>query len=137
MAAVTPTEADIRMVSADTGVRVRLGETCTAGEWVYLNTGDDRYWQTDATDSAKAQVAGFLMTGGDAGDYATMANVIGQEVDVGATLTVGEIYVLSSTKGAIEPEADSSSGDYISIAGVGVTGGNLKLTLFSSGAQVP
>ena len=59
------------------------------------------------------------------------------EVDIGGTVTVGGVYVLSGTAGAIAPVADLATGDYTTVIGIGKTATNLKLGIFSPAVIIP
>jgi hypothetical protein len=112
------------------------GETITAGQPLYLKASDTRYWKADSdASSATATVIGIALNGSSAGQPVRVQT--GGDINIGATLTVGEIYVLSATAGAICPEGDLVTDDFVSILGVATTASNLKLRVFVSGVDVP
>ena len=86
--------------------------------------------------AATASVVGIALNNASDGQPLTYA-MPGSVVNMGATVTVGEIYVLSGTAGGVAPEADLASDDYVVILGVGVTTANLKFSLINSGVQIP
>lgn len=137
--------ADLTITAANVAVKdatltqmslVTYGETVTQGMPVYLNTGDGEYYKADADNTATtATVAGVAVTPGGDGEPGLICTE--GPLDVGATLTVGEIYVLSGTAGGIAPEADLASLDYVSILGVATAADTLTINLINSGVQIP
>ena len=55
------------------------------------------------------------------------------KINVGATLTVGETYVLGDTAGAIYPIGDLGSGDYVTYLGYATTTSLLQLMITATG----
>ncbi len=139
--------ADLSITAANVGIqstgattsKVQAGESITQGNPVYLSTGDSKYYQCDAdAGAANAQCAGVAMTPADADGYFIMATPSDNTtIDLGATLTIGTIYVLSGTKGAIAPSADLASGDYVTVLGVATAADKLVLKINVSGVAVP
>lgn len=137
MADLSITAANVDLLSGSER-QGTFGATVTAGQAVYKDTADNndlKLAQADGT-ALEATVAGIALNGGadgQPGDYQT-AGVI----DIGATATEGEIYVLSQTAGGICPEADIvTEDDYVTIIGVGNSDGNISLNIHVSGAQIP
>jgi len=113
------------------------GATITAGQAVYSDSSDNndlKLAQSDGT-AAEATVKGIAMGGGADGQPITIAK--GGDIDLGATLTVGETYVLSQTAGGICPIGDLAVGDYVSIIGVATAADNLEIHIINSGVEVP
>lgn len=128
-------------VIAGTGAKKRsktAGATITAGQTVYLDTADDRLKLADA-DGATALRApwGIALHGASAGQPLTVQ--WGGLITIGATVTVGEIYVQDDTPGGIMPEGDLESGDYVCILGVGISATQIMLIdgFLASGVAVP
>ena len=137
MADVSVTAASVAMhaVAATTEL-VTYGETITQGEVVYRDSTSSKMKLADADLSeAAATVYGIALTPGDLDDKGYIAKA--GPIDIGATLTVGEIYVLSSTAGAIAPEADLAADDYVSIIGVASAADQLDIDLNNTGVVVP
>lgn len=137
--------ADLSVTAADVGVSdssgsliiVQAGEAVTQGQPGYLDSNDSKYYQTDADASATAaNAAGVFMTAASADGYAVLART-GVTVDLGATLTVGETYVVSPNKGGIMPVGDLATGDYVTTLGVATTASKLPLDISASGVAVP
>lgn len=137
MADITVTAADVGL--ADTGVvtqTVQVAVAVTQGQVGYLDTTESKYRLADADlSSAAASAAGIFLTPAAIDGYAVIAT--SGPVDVGATLTVGETYVVSGTAGGIAPIADLATGDYVTILGIATAAGKLQLDISASGAQVP
>jgi hypothetical protein len=111
------------------------GATITAGQTVYLDSSVNQLKLGDADAQARSVVRGIALHGASSGqpiDYQTWGNL-----DLGATLTVGEIYVQSTTAGGIAPEGDLVSTDYVTVLGIATAADNLRLRINASEAQVP
>jgi hypothetical protein len=67
--------------------------------------------------------------------YFSVSKSNGQDVNLGATLAVGQIYVVSATKGAIAPYADLVTNDYVIILGVATTTSLLRQLFSPTGVQ--
>jgi hypothetical protein len=110
---------------------VQVGESVTQGQPGYQLASDSKYYQTDANVSATtARAVGIFLTPASTNGYAVFAEGAGLTVNLGATLTVGETYCVSATKGAICPIADLTTGDYPCIIGTAATTSTL-VTVFS------
>ena len=138
MADLTITAANVGISGSGSNTRVvQVGEAVTQGQPGYLLTTDGKYYQTDADDTAaKAVAAGIFLTAASTDGYAVLA-MPGSTINLGATLAVGTVYVLSGTKGGICPAADLATGDYTTILGVATTTSSLVLNFIVSGVQVP
>lgn len=107
------------------------GATITAGQAVYLSSSS--VWQLcDANTSATtAAVGGIALHGASSGQ--PLAVITRGGVNVGATLTVGEIYIPSGTAGGIAPVADLTAGWFTAILGIATTASNLDVQLHRGG----
>jgi hypothetical protein len=76
------------------------------------------------------------MTPGVTDGYGLVA-VGGSIILVGTTMTVGETYLVSDTAGGIMPNADRSTGDYVTRLGTASTATQLDLSIQATGVQVP
>jgi len=138
MADLTQTAANVGVNSqATTPANVQAGEAITQGQPVYLNDADGKYYGCDATaatgSAAKANCAGIAMTPAATDGYFLLALPPGN-VDLGATLTVGETYVCSGlTAKAIGPIGDLGTGDFVTILGVADAADNLPLDVNATG----
>ena len=113
-----------------------LAATSTQGQPVYLGTSDRLLYIADGNVSAAtALVVGILVTGGSVNQPATY--IVWGDIDLGATLTLAEIYCLSDVAGAIRPEGDNATGDFVTVLGVATATNNLRIGILASGVQVP
>lgn len=116
--------------------RYLAGATITAGQTVYLDTSTNTWLLADCDSSATTAVLAGVALNGAASGQPLHVLTAGQ-LTAGATVTVGEIYVLSGTAGGIAPEGDLASGDYVSVLGVGISATVIDVKLHVSGVQVP
>ena len=103
------------------------GETVTAGQVVYRLSTDGEMYLGDADDAAKDDITGIVLIGGGDGESILILSSGG--IDLGATLTVGEVYVLSTTAGGIAPIGDLLAGDFVTILGVAKAANRLQLDI--------
>lgn len=134
MADITQTAANVAI--NDSAVKTRLvqyGEAVTQGMPVYKKAADGKYYkaQNDNT-AADADALGIALTRGGAADSWGLIALEGN-VDLGATLSVGESYFVSAAFGGICPAADINSGKFPTYLGVATTASNLKLKPFAAG----
>lgn len=135
MADLSITAADVVPASGAGLLRGTSGATITAGMACYLDSTDQRvkiaHCETSATTAA---VVGIAANGASAGQPVTL--VVSGGLDLGATLTVGEVYVLSAS-GGIAPVGDLLADDYVTVIGIATAADNLAVSIASSGVQVP
>lgn len=136
MADLTVTAADVVKVGTGNEGSGVAGGTITAGQPIYKDTGDaDKYKAADSNASAlTATVDGIALHGASDGQPIKFQTT--GEIDIGATTVNGTTYVLSATAGGIAPDADSTTGWYKSVIGVGKASNNIVLSLNNSGIQV-
>lgn len=137
MADITVTPANVVTYAGGSYETGTAGATITAGQTLYKDSADDNKLKlADANASATtATVCGIALHAATSGQpirYQT-----GGDVNPGATVTVGTIYVQSGTAGGIAPSADLLTGLYATILGVGITASKIKLILYNSGVAVP
>ena len=132
--------ADLSITAADVGITnnvgavrmVQVGEAVTQGQCARVSSS--KYYKAQADTEANAQCVGVFLTAASTDGYAVLADP-GCELDLGATLTVGETYVVSdAAAGGIAPIGDLASGDYVTIIGTAITAGKLLLKIAISGA---
>lgn len=132
MADVTVTAANVKPVGTSRTVQtVLLGETVTQGQPLYLKAADSKYWKADADTLAEAAAAGIAITPGVADDYAIMLTA--GTINMGGTLAVGQVYVVSVNAGGVAPYSDLGSGDYVTILGVATTTAILNVDINVTG----
>ena len=132
MADISVTAANVKKGSGATTITGTAGETITAGQVLYLDTADNEYKKADADASASAVAAGIALCG--AADGQPIIIQTGGNINIGGTVTVGEIYVVSATAGGVAPEGDLTTGNYVTVLGIGTTTANIALKIHSSGA---
>lgn len=136
MADLSITAANVIAGSDAAIVNGRAGATVTAGQVVYREASTGKYKLAD-NDSATAEVkvpAGIALHG--AADGQPLAVQTGGDITIGATLTPGSAYVLSSTPGAIAPVADLGTGDYVVQLGLAKTAAVLALRITIPGVTL-
>jgi hypothetical protein len=121
--------------TASTVVRVvQYGGTVSAGQPVVKSSG--KYVAADANaSSALASAEAIALTPGVADGYGVIA-IGGGVILVGTTMTVGTTYLVSRTAG-IMPDADKTTGDYVTILGTASTATQLDLNIKATGIAVP
>jgi hypothetical protein len=136
MADLSQTPVNVQLAGGGVSLRtVQVGETTTQGQPMYLKSSDNKYWRADADAEASATARGIALTPGAANDYIVLATA--GDVDLGATLTVGETYCVSTNVGAIAPIGDLTTGDYVSILGTATAADTLDLDIRNSGIAKP
>lgn len=137
MADLSQTAGNVVAAAGARTVTRTAGGTITAGMPVYEDASDSRHVKAAQADtSAKAAAIGIALNGASDGQPVTVC--VEGDINVGATLTVGEVYVVSdNAAGAIAPHSDLLSDDYVTVLGVASTASNLRMALTVSGAQVP
>jgi hypothetical protein len=126
-------------VIAQTGAvtrQVTAGATITAGQMVYREASTGKYKLADA-DSATQEVqetGGMALCG--ASDGQPLVILTEGDVALGSVLTAGSRYYLSSTAGAIEPEADLSTGEEINLIGLAKSATVLSVKITRPGVTV-
>lgn len=141
MADLSQTAANVGLISSGGTVQtVQAGEAITQGMPVYENTSSSpsKWYQADANASAEASAAtAFALTPASTDGYFVLIKGNGAEVNLGATLTVGETYVVSATKGAVAPIGDLTTGDFPTILGTATATNTLKTNFSSAGVAKP
>lgn len=101
------------------------GAAITAGQSVYRKNADQKFYPAQANGSQEqaGQYGGgiALDSAPGAGQYVTILQA--GQINLGATLTVGQTYVTSpsGTLGAIAPISDLGTGNYVTILGVAIS----------------
>jgi hypothetical protein len=141
MADLVQTAANVA-VGVNTSVQlVVAGEALTQGMPVYRSSLDSNYYKADSDAEASAEVRGIAVTPASAsGDRFVLASPksgSSADVNLGATLTQGETYVVSTNAGAIAPISDLTTGDYVTYLGVASSASILKMRLNPTAVQKP
>ena len=111
------------------------GEAISAGMPVYKDSADgDQYKKSRANAEATALCDGIAMCSAGDGQPIVVARLDGVVINLGATLTIGETYVVSdATAGKIQPIGDYGSGDFPVILGTALTAANFELNIKAAG----
>lgn len=137
MADLVITAANVAKGTGATTADGIAGASITAGQAVYLDSSTNTVKLADAdTAGATAGVAvGIALHAAASGQpikYQT-----GGQITIGATVTVGRVYIVSSNAGGIAPDADALTGWYKTILGVGITTAIIAMGIQVSGVAVP
>jgi hypothetical protein len=133
MANLSQTAGNVKLLSATQPAVGIAGEALTQGQPFYFSAS--KGYKCDALAAAnKAAAAGIVLTPA-ASDGTFLYAVPGAEVDLGATLAVGQVYCVSATSGAICPYADLVSTNRVTILGVASTTAKLLLDISVSNTQ--
>lgn len=126
MADITQTPASVGIGNADCKTSVvQFGEAVTQGQPLYKST-DGKYYRCDANDTlAKAACSAIALSPGSTNGFGLVAqpsDIPGRSlVNLGATLTVGTMYAVSATLGAIAPISDITTGQFVTAIGFAVS----------------
>ena len=107
------------------------GEAITAGQALFMATDGELELAQHDVDAAEAACVGIALNDAAAGQYVTYA--ISGDVNMGAIMTVGAVYIVGVAEGGIAPEADAGTGDFVTVIGVATTTSNLKMGILQSG----
>jgi hypothetical protein len=134
MADITQTPANVvDQAGAQLDNTGRYGATVVAGQPVYRDATDNKWKLADNNVSAVlANVGGISLNGGSDGQPASV--LIAGDINLGATLILGETYILSSNVGKIAPVADIST-NFVTILGVAITTAILRFKPIVAGIQ--
>jgi len=136
MADLSQTAANVVADPGFTSQSGTFGGAIDAGMPVYVDTADNKLKSADNNASAlTATVLGLALNGGANGQPGVV--ITKGDINIGATLVVGETYVLSATAGKICPIGDLAAGNYVTVLGVAISTSKLRLAPIVSGAQVP
>jgi hypothetical protein len=131
MADLSVTAASVAKATGAATDEGTAGESVTAGQPVYRNQTDaGKLYRTDADAEASSVCAGIALHAAAAGQ--PLEFLTSGPIDIGATVAVGQVYVVSTNAGGIAPYADLASGDYVSLLGVGTTTGRIEVRLNNS-----
>jgi hypothetical protein len=107
------------------------GSTITQGQSVFVDSSGQLQPAQKDVDAGSAAAVGIALTAAEAGQPVVYQS--GGEMDVGATLAVGETYVVGAAGGGIAPIADLLTTEFATILGIATAAGVLKLGILQSG----
>jgi hypothetical protein len=136
MADITVTAASVLFTSGTMGTGT-AGETITAGQALYLKAADSRLWKAQCDSAAAEAVAvGIALHASLAGQplaYAKTDSVI----NIGGTTSKATTYCVGAAAGGVAPQADLTSGQYISVLGYATaTDGTFVVKISNRGVTV-
>lgn len=105
------------------------GGTITAGMALYMNASGQLVAGSSAA-AASAVAVGIALNGGASGQ--PIKYQIGGNINLGATLAVGKVYVVG-TSGGIAPVDDIAGSEYVTVLGIATTAALLKMGIVVSG----
>ena len=131
MADLTISANAITLVSGPSEYRV-LAENAGAGVPVYVTGSTGTVGVADSNVDGKQTVRGITVGAGSMGDTVQVA-LPGAVLNLGATLGVGTLYSLSTNAGKIQPVADLTTGETVSLLGAGQTAALFLLNIWNTG----
>lgn len=133
MADLTITAANVDPAAAGVNKNAVAGVAITAGQAIYLDaTASNVAKLADADASlAAATSVGIAVCDAAAGQIVVYRDA--GDIDLGVTLTVGELYFVSDTAGGIKPSADLGTGDYVTLLGIADATDNLVVKMINFG----
>jgi hypothetical protein len=135
MADISQTPVNVRLRSVGPFGSAVAGETLVQGEPFYFSNSAGMRSRSSGTVS-QARVDGIVLTPATVGQTFLYA-IPGSSVDVGATLTVAQVYIVSANVGKIAPIGDLATTNYLTVLGVATTTSTLLFRPLESGAQKP
>jgi hypothetical protein len=126
MADLSPSASTVTWVSGTRPLIGTAGATFVPGQPVYLDTTTNTYKLADADTDTESVVAGVTLDSAISGRPFLLAPP-GAVINIGATVVLGTIYVLSINAGGIAPWADIGTGDYPVVLFIGATSNLVEL----------
>lgn len=128
MTVLTITREDVQLKSSSGTVsRYQAGETLTQGQVVYQAASDSKYYKAENADTEEKATATLIVMSPAVLDEYFLGASTGQSINVGSTLTLGEVYCVGTTAGAIEPIGDLVTSEYQCQVGEATTTTTLRL----------
>lgn len=139
MADLTVTAANVVYVSGTKKTDKNAAATITAGQALAFDSSSDMV--LGDCDSATASVRTFEgISLGPSADNQPCVYQIDGDINLGATLVPGTIYVMSATAGGIAPWADLTTDDYVCLVGWAISTSVLRMfppAIRNTGIQIP
>ena len=142
MAEITITVADVSVVQQVDQVSWKANAAVTPGAILYKDVSANDYGlASNDAGTEQATIAGYCLGYASSGEYfpaisAARAATGGILVVCGGTIAAGKVYVLGRTPGKFMLADELTSGELLSIVGVGATTANMELAFNSSGYAV-
>lgn len=127
---ITITAANVVVVSGTPEVGT-AGAAITAGQAVYRDATDNKIKLADSNATAPtADVVGIAVTGAANGQAVAFLST--GVINIGATLTQGETYILSANPGGVAPIADIVTGWRLTYIGYAISTSQMRLNIKST-----
>lgn len=138
MADLTITAANV-LAAADAKTRIVTAGTTLARGKVVCRESDGRYGLAQANTGNARRAEGICLSDAAIGQLVVItAPEEGGNINLGATLTVGQIYVVSAASaGGIAPYADLASGHYVVMIGIATSASNLLMKMIDPNVTKP
>lgn len=127
------TAANVAASTAAQRGRGTAGEAINAGQTVYRKASDQKIYLSDADDTAADECLGVALNTAEGANQPVEWAEQDPDFNPGATVTVGEIYVVSGTAGGIAPVGDLANPDRAIVVGVGKTASTMNLAVVEGG----
>jgi hypothetical protein len=111
------------------------GATLAAGKAIYVDPADKKVKLSDANGAAAAKTVDGITLNGAANGQPIEYDSQDAELNLGATLVPGTIYVLSDTPGGIAPATDGVTGDTTVVIGEATSTSLLNLAISAGGVK--
>jgi hypothetical protein len=136
MSDLSITAASVAAASTARRTTRTAGVTITAGQVLALDPVTNTYKLCDCNSATAAlrKPAGIALHAATAGQPITM--LTNGVITIGATVAIGVTYFTSGTGGGIRPAADNTTGDYVSIVGIGVSTTQINVKFNQSNAAM-
>ncbi len=132
MADISVTAASVAQSTGSVTIDCITAVAVTAGQCVYRDSSTSnqlRLAQKDGT-LAESQAVGFALHAAAAGQPCKVQT--SGNINLGATLTVGETYIVSATAGGVAPVGDVST-HFVTILGVAISASILQMGINIAG----
>lgn len=129
MADLTITAANVVAGTGAAKEQGTAGATITAGQAVYRDESTLKYLLADANSGTAAarEARGIALNG--ASDGQTLTILRSGPITIGASVTPGTDYYLSSNPGGICPRADIGAGEYVCLIGLATSSSVINVNI--------
>ena len=131
MVDLVQTPANVAAQAGSGQQKKTAGGNVVAGQPVYISSNSLVLPAECDVDAASAESIGIALA--DAANGQPVIVQVSGPINVGATLVVGETYVVSANAGGIAPIADLVVGNFPTILGVAISTSVMRLGILPSG----
>lgn len=137
MADLSITAANVVAAAGATTAQGTAGATITAGQAVYADAADSNKLKLADANASVTTAGGVGIALHGASNGQPLTYITGGDLNPGATVVVGQTYILSATPGGIAPIPDIASGWFLTHLGYGTTASNIKVEVKPRSVAVP